>query len=875
MLKQIFNVCALLMVTFSAVIASQASTFTVTNKNNSGAGSLRQAIIDAATGDTIDFAPGVRGVIYLNTTRIVVDKNLRIHGPGANVLSLEMDRGDEQRVIHVTSGTVFISGLSITGGSLQLSSTSLPGGSGVLVNSGASLTLNNCMIRKNELSYENSGGQGNGTVQNHGTLTITNSSIVGNLSNNAAGGIVNYGTLTMTNSTVARNTVFVDSSGVGGIHNVSGTATLLNCTISENFGTAGNTGGVLREAGTVNLKNMLIGGNFVNTGTVSSNDINGVFSSQGNNLVENRTGGSGFIVSDLPESNPQIGAVANNGGTTYTVALLTGSPAIDAGNNAGAPATDQRGVARPQSGAVDIGAYESGVKPAAFGKIVFVSDRDGNREIYTMNPDGTGQTRLTFNSAFEGGPRWSPDGTKIVFVSDRDGAGTQRIYVMNADGSNPTLLTPNSFGVGDFDPSWSPDGSKIVFVSTVITSPPTPHIYGIGTMNVDGSNKTGVLGSAVPNAAFDNPIFSQDGSKIIFSHLPNSSPTSDVFSVNLNGTNQTGLTSDNRNNFGAALSPDGNVIAYRRNTNGTGAWRIYLIDLPAGNLPGDDLRPLINPQISQAAFDPAWSPDGTKLIYHTSSSFLGGDLYVRDADGSNPVLLLDQTNPGVGKTIEADWFGKQTPVGSNVTSVSGTVSASFASVTGSGTTTAVPIDPTTAGTLPGGYSFGTGYPAYEITTTASYTAPITVCLHVPNVTTISEFNSLVLFHGENGMLVPVTVSKDFATRTICGSVMTLSPFVVAQNLSPTSASVSVGGRVSNANGRGVYNARVSLTNSNGGTLTALTSPFGYYRFDEIPVGETYFISVSHKRYQFNPQAITVLVEIQNVDFTASQEGVKK
>jgi Tol biopolymer transport system component/uncharacterized protein YkvS len=854
-----------------SVIENQAATLTVSNLNNSGVGSLRQAIVDATAGDIVTFTAGLNGAISLINTELVIDKDLTISGPGANVLRLEMDLGDQQRVLHVTAGNVSISGLALSGGNFQGTSTSQKGGSGLLVELGATVTLNNSMIRKNELFYKNSGSLTNGIVQNHGTLTINNSTVVANLAYNAVGGIVNYGTLTMTNSTVAGNTVFVDSNGVGGVHNVSGAATLLNCTISGNFGTAGNTGGILQEAGTVNLKNTLIGGNFVNTGTISSNDINGVFTSQGNNLVENRTGGSGFIASDLPESNPQIGAVANNGGTTYTVALLPGSPAINAGNDSGAPATDQRGVARPQSGAVDIGAYESGVKPAAFGKIVFVSDRDGNREIYTMNPDGTNQTRLTFNSAFEGGPRWSPDGTKIVFVSDRDGGGTQRIYVMNADGSNPILLTPSSFGVGDFDPSWSPDGSKIVFAGTAITSPPTPHIFGIGMMNADGSNHTGVLGSAVPNAAFDNPIFSQDGSKIIFSHLPNSSPTSDIFSVDLDGSNQTGLTSDNRNNFGAALSPDGNVIAYRRDTNGTGAWRIYLIELPSGVNRGDDLRPFINPQISQAAFDPAWSPDGTKLIYHTSSSFLGGDLWVREADGTSPILLLDQTISG--KSIEADWFGKQTPTGTNVASVSGTVSATFASVTGSGTTTAIPIDPATAGTLPSGYTLGSGFPAYEITTTATFTAPVTVCLQVPNVTNIAAFSALALFHNEGGVLVNRTVSSDFATKTICAQVNSLSPFVVAKNLATTAANVSVGGRVTTANGMGIRNVRVTLTDANGATRTAITNGFGFYRFDEVEVGQTYFVSVRSKRYQFsNPtQVISVSDEITDLTFTALPE----
>lgn len=872
MSKKLYIVTGILFLVLSLMAASgQAATLTVTNKNNSGAGSLRQTIIDASPGDTIVFAAGMNGAILLNTTDLIIDKNLNIAGPGANVLRLEMRLSSQRRVVRVTAGTVSISGLSLTGGNFQTASTVSKGGSGLLVEAGASVTLNNSMIRKNELCYENNGSQINGIVQNHGTLTINNSSVVANLTCNAVGGIANHGTLTMTNSTVANNTVFIDSSGVGGLYNVSGTTTLLNCTISGNFGTAGNIGGVLREAGTINLMNTIIADNFVDTGTVTNLDVSGAFTSQGNNLIGNATGGSGFVASDLQNVTPQIGAVANGGGTTYTVALLSGSPAINAGNNTGSPATDQRGVARPQSGTVDIGAYESGVKPAAFGKIVFVSDRDGNREIYTMNADGTNQTRLTFNTFFEGGPRWSPDGTKIVFVSDRDGGGTQRIYVMNADGSNPTLLTPNSFGVGDFDPSWAPDGSKIVFAGTAITSPPTPHIYGIGMMNADGSNHTGVLGSAVPNAAYDNPIFSQDGSKIIFSHLPNSVPTSDIFSVNLDGSNQTAITSDNRHDFGAALSPDGNVIAYRHDTNGTGAWRIYLIDLPSGNNPGDDLRPLISPQISQLAFDPAWSPDGSKLIYHTSSSFLGGDLYVRDADGTNPMLLVNETISG--KSIEADWFGKQTPTGTNVTGVSGTVSVTFSNVSTPGTTTAVPIDPITAGTLPGGYSLGAGYPAYDISTTAAYSGPMLVCFHVPSVSDATVFSRLKVVHFEGGVLVDKTVAFDFATRLICGSVTSLSPFVIANGLAPTAANVSVSGRVLTANGHGIRNAGVTLTDSNGTTRTAITSSFGYYRFDEVEVGQTYVVTVRSRRFRFgNPtQVITLMDDLTDLTFTALPE----
>jgi hypothetical protein len=92
---------------------------------------------------------------------------------------------------------------------------------------------------------------------------------------------------------------------------------------------------------------------------------------------------------------------------------------------------------------------------------VFTSNRDGNEEIYSMNADGSGQTRLTTNPARDYGPYWSPDGGKIVFQSERD--GNSEIYVMNADGTGQQRLTTNP--AVDSSPAWSPDGSKIAFHS--------------------------------------------------------------------------------------------------------------------------------------------------------------------------------------------------------------------------------------------------------------------------------------------------------------------------------------------------------------------------------------------------------------------------
>jgi len=99
--------------------------------------------------------------------------------------------------------------------------------------------------------------------------------------------------------------------------------------------------------------------------------------------------------------------------------------------------------------------------PKVNGKIAFSSDRDGNYEIYVMNPDGSGQTRLTTNNSKEEHPNWSPDGTKIAFSSNSD--GNWEIYVMNSNGSGQTNLTKNY--AADEQPSFSPDGTKITFTS--------------------------------------------------------------------------------------------------------------------------------------------------------------------------------------------------------------------------------------------------------------------------------------------------------------------------------------------------------------------------------------------------------------------------
>ncbi|MFC1694264.1 SUMF1/EgtB/PvdO family nonheme iron enzyme, partial [Candidatus Latescibacterota bacterium] len=160
------------------------------------------------------------------------------------------------------------------------------------------------------------------------------------------------------------------------------------------------------------------------------------------------------------------------------------------------------------------------------GKIAFSSYRDGNYEIYLMDTDGSNQTRLTFNSAYDSYPSWSPDGSQITFSSYRD--GNYEIYVMNADGSNQTRLTYNS-GY-DWAPAWSPDGSQIAF----------SYLDGyneIYVMTADGSNQTRLTNNSVNDY---KPTWSPDGSHIAFQS--DRDGNYEIYVMNADGSNQTRLT---------------------------------------------------------------------------------------------------------------------------------------------------------------------------------------------------------------------------------------------------------------------------------------------------------------------------------------------
>ena len=230
---------------------------------------------------------------------------------------------------------------------------------GVWNSSPGKLTLTNSTVSNNT-----SIGSDGGIASKSGTVTIINSTVSGNVSGGNGGGIDNWtsSTMTLTNSTISNN---ISSGDGGGIRNV-GTLTLTNSTISGN---TGDRGGGIYNGRTLKLTNTIVASNTA----PSRPDCFGSLTSLGHNLLGNNLGCSFIpVTGDLLNVDPKLGPLQDNGGPAFTNALLPFSPAIDAGVDTACPATDQRGVTRPQGTHCDIGAYElvPDTPPVAFDQSV-------------------------------------------------------------------------------------------------------------------------------------------------------------------------------------------------------------------------------------------------------------------------------------------------------------------------------------------------------------------------------------------------------------------------------------------------------------------------------------------------------------------------
>ncbi len=270
----------------------------------------------------------------------------------------------------------------------------------------------------------------------------------------------------------------------------------------------------------------------------------------------------------------------------------------------------------------------SPVAAAETGKIAYTS----NWEIWVMNPNGTGQTRLTNNDASDSSPAWSPDGSRIAFDSNRIGYGD--IYVMNADGTGQARLTTNTSPDGS--PAWSPDGSRIAFVSSRDGS------NDIYVMNSDGSGQ-----SRRTYNLYDEgyPAWSPDSSRIAF--MSSRDGNCEIYIMDADGTDQTRVTSNAAMDWMPAWSPDGSHIVFSSDRDGN--YEIY-----AMKTDGTEQTRLTTNAVPD--YSPTWSPNGSRIAYASGQND-NAEIYVMNTEGTGQIRLTTNTV----SDHQPAWWGAVTP----------------------------------------------------------------------------------------------------------------------------------------------------------------------------------------------------------------------
>jgi hypothetical protein len=443
-------------------IAELEGVLVVTNNNNSGEGSLRQAILDAnslAGPDTIVFAPNVRGSIVLESWLPSINESVSILGPGARLLAI--DGNQQQRLLWSDSQhfvTINVKDLTFQNGYSTFSGVGISGYQDTLI-------ISSCII-SNNVSTGTAAGIGN----TEGKTAIYNSTIDNNRATGGAGGLSSQGgKLWMFGCTISNNSVDTDPvSGGGGIA-AGGEIELINCTVSGNHhslrgggiyiygltstlklkyvtitgNSSGDGGGIsTTEISSLSASHTIIAGNSAES---NSPDLAATLYSEGYNLIESTDGATitGDLTGNILDTDPMLFSLTSNGGPTKTHALQTGSPAIDAGKPGPGIPNDQRGIQRPQDGTGDgqsihdIGAVE----------IMQDGDNDGMPDVSEWGPDGD-------DLDYDGNGDLIPDDEQDDVSSFWDYARTTYITLEASDGSNLQAVRL------DPDPSSEDDSSS-------------------------------------------------------------------------------------------------------------------------------------------------------------------------------------------------------------------------------------------------------------------------------------------------------------------------------------------------------------------------------------------------------------------------------
>ena len=275
--------------------------------------------------------------------------------------------------------------------------------------------------------------------------------------------------------------------------------------------------------------------------------------------------------------------------------------------------------------------------PCTTCKIVFVSNRDGNSEIYTCNTDGSNITRLTNNPGNDDDPVWSPDGTRIAFTSDRD--GSPGLYIMNADGSNVVLRV---FSGGCQDPTWSPDGTKIAFSDFA-------YPYSSSAIFTVSATSGSPVFLAQVGDSNQEPAWSPDGTKIAWtSDILRQDLSMDIYTIGSGGgtpgepvffTYGTSYGIDHV--FSSpSWSPGGAKLAVVY----SGSLNSYIPHVSVMNSDGG--LTLLRSGAAQYTRT-SWSADGTVIVYTSLSGSMNNVSWVADDGSTGGTIVTNGWN--------ADW----------------------------------------------------------------------------------------------------------------------------------------------------------------------------------------------------------------------------
>ncbi len=795
---------------------ANAATFTVTKSTNSNDNvcdadcSLREAVFNADSGDTVAFSPSLIGqTITLGGSEIVITKRITIDGfinnPNVAFISGEM-----------TSRIFLIE----TGGALDLRNAILVQGSGASVNydnsnGGAIYAKNNTSLSLDRVAIRGNKANFYGAIfLNVGTHHITNSSFTTNFAKSCTAIGNQFGNLYMANVTVSGNYDDEnDGTGGGAICNNSGDVFIRNSTIAYN--TSDSLGGIFNGAmGNMNLGNTIVA---QNTGQANGQDIhyvNGTLTSIGGNLIGDLNtvpAGTFTQPNDATGINPLLGPInANLGGHPVLYhPLQAGSPAVNTGLNANAVdpltnqplTTDTRGAGFPRiaNGTVDKGAFED--------------QTNGFSLIVTKNANGND------------------------FVCDDDCSLREAVYQASVHvGTDTITFAPNVFG------------TALLGGSEVLIQNQNVNIVGYPTLN---ANTLTVSGSNTSR------VFRLDNATVNLSSLTLANGNAGAgFGGAILAENNSSLTLDRmilRNNFatayGAVYFSGGthHVINSTINTNSANTGLALAV---SGTLN------MANTTVS-GNFD-ADGGTGIGAIYITGT-----------ANIRNSTIAFNRTSGGTGGGIFSSGTLNigNTIVANNIAAISPDIERSSGVITSVGGN----LVQNTNGFPAGTFSQPNDVTGVDPLLAALNDNGGAVTTHLlmpgsPAINTGINANAFDPF--DNSVLT--TDARGSGFSRIIGVAVDKGAF---EALSPTAAGVTVSGRVISGK-QGVARATVYLTDQNGVTQTATTDSSGYYRFEDVQAGGTYIFNIFSKGYTFTPQVINVGEQLDELNFVLSGRARK-